>query len=82
METTTRNAGKSELLEAIKVDMKTGAISYPKVEEFELDAEQVYRTAQLFMPHAGSAEMAVRLAIHGQIAAHLGARQLFAREGR
>ncbi len=68
---------KSELLEAIKYDESTGGISYPKVEGFELNKEKVYSTVKLFIPHCnGSVAKAVELAVHGQIAAYLGAKSL------
>lgn len=69
------------LFEAIQVNLETGAVSYPSIEGFELDKERVYSTAKLFMQHCGP-EMAVRHAIHGQIAAYLGAQDLFRRESR
>jgi hypothetical protein len=68
----------SNLLDQISVNMQTGAIAYPRPEGFELDTEQVYRTANLFAAHCTTAEQAVRLAIHAQITAYQGARELLA----
>lgn len=66
------------LFEQISVNIKTGAIAYPKLEGFELNVERVYSSAERFLPHCGgSLEMAVRHAIHQQLAAHQGAMQLF-----
>ena len=77
MKTTTQTTGS--IFDSITVNVATGAISYPKVEGFVLDVERVYSTAALFAPHCASVEMAIRQAIHGQISAHIGASQLFAR---
>jgi hypothetical protein len=66
------------LFEQISVNIQTGAIAYPKLEGFELDMDRVYETAKLHYPHCnGSLEMAVKHAIHGQLAAHQGAARLF-----
>jgi len=61
------------LFNSIKINTKTGEISYPKLPGFELDMEQVYLAAarnSLFCN--GNMEMALRHAIHGQLAAHQG----------
>ncbi len=72
----------ASLFDQISVNVTTGAISYPQLAGFELDVARVYSTAERFLPHCnGSLEMAVRHAIHQQIAAHQGAQQLFARAG-
>ena len=66
------------LFDQITVDMNTGSIAYPKLDGFELDMERVYSTAKLHMPFCnGSIEMAVKHAIHGQLAAHQGMQSLF-----
>jgi hypothetical protein len=62
----------TNLFDQITVNMATGSVSYPKLDGFELDMERVYRTAALFAPHCASTEMAVRQAIHQQLAAHQG----------
>ena len=67
------------LIDQITVDMNTGKMSYPKLEGFTLDMDKMYRTVELFMPHCnGSAEQAVKLAIHSQLAAHQGLAQTLA----
>lgn len=64
-------------LNAITVNTKTGAISYPECKGFELDIERVYRSAERFLPFcSGSLEMAVKHAIHEQLSAHRGLRSL------
>lgn len=72
------NTKSTPLFEAISVNMETGAISYPNLPGFKLDAEKVYSTARLFAAHC-TPEMAVRHAIHGQLTAYQGACQLFGR---
>jgi len=65
------------LFDQITVNVSTGAISYPEVEGFELDAERVYRSAETFLPHCnGRLDLAVKHAIHQQIAAHQGLQSL------
>lgn len=68
---------KSELFEAIKVDMATGKVAYPSPEGFTLDLEAVYRVAALHAPFCKTMEQALRHAIHGQICAYEGAKSLF-----
>ena len=51
-------------------------IRYPKFRGFELDHDRLGETAALFAPHAPDFQTAVRLAIHSQIAAFLGKRDL------
>ena len=61
---------KMGLFEQITVNVETGEYSYPKLEGFDLDVEHVYRSVERFLPHCGgNVEMAVRLAIHEQLAA-------------
>lgn len=65
------------LFEQITVDMTTGAISYPKLDGFELDTERVYRTFERFLPYCqGVPSMALKHAIHEQLTAHQGAQSL------
>jgi hypothetical protein len=68
-----------DLFDQISVNVTTCAVAYPKLDGFQLDMERVYSSAERFLPHCGgSLELAVRHAIHQQLAAHQGARQLFA----
>ena len=58
----------------ISVDMTTGKIAYPCPDGFKLDMDKVYSTFERFLPHChGNAEQALKLAVHGQIAAYNGA---------
>ncbi|MCP4573238.1 MAG: hypothetical protein GY838_12865 [bacterium] len=68
------------LFDQITVNVYTGAISYPKLEGFELDMEEVYRVARLMGDHC-SAEMAFKHAIHQQLAAFRGLATLRAKAG-
>ena len=61
----------SNLLENISVNLNTGAIGYPELPGFTLDMEKVYRVAGMFAAHC-PADMAVKQAIHQQLAAHKG----------
>jgi hypothetical protein len=63
------------LFDRISVNLKTGEISYPQLPGFELDMERVYSTAQMHAQFC-SMEMAVKHAIHGQLAAYQGAMTL------
>lgn len=59
------------MFEQISVNMQTGEISYPKLEGFVLDKDKLYHTMQTFLTHC-SPELAIRQAIHQQLAAHRG----------
>lgn len=63
------------LFDLISVNVETGEIAYPSLPGFELDVERVYRSAGRFAAYC-NAEMAVRHAIHEQLAAHQGLRGL------
>ena len=66
------------LFEQISVNMTTGALSYPALPGFTLDMARVYSAAALHYPFCnGSMEMAVKHAVHGQLAAYQGAMSLF-----
>ncbi len=61
----------------ISVDILTGKIAYPAPKGFVLDMEKVYSTVALFLPHCGGdTAQAIKLAIHGQLAAYSGAASL------
>ena len=65
----------SSLFDRVSVNLATGEVSYPQLAGFVLDHEAVYRAAALFAPYC-SPEMAVRHAIHQQLAAYQGAMSL------
>ena len=62
----------------IAVDIDAGTCSYPELPGFKLDQARLATTVELFAPHCGSVEHAVRLAIHQQLAAHAGLEDLLA----
>ena len=67
----------ARLFEKVTFNVETGVVGYPELPGFSLDMDRVYRTAKLFMPHCqGDVEMAVRQAVHQQLAAHKGAQSL------
>lgn len=63
--------GAETMFSRITVNMNTGAIAYPKLEGFTLDMDRVYREAAQQGQFCGP-ELAVRHAIHNQLAEHKG----------
>jgi hypothetical protein len=66
----------TRLIDQITVNLTTGEVAYPALPGFELDMERVYRTAQMHAQFCGDMAQAVKLAIHGQLAAYQGAQSL------
>jgi len=60
-----------KLFDMISVNTKTGAVAFPSIDGFELDKEQMLRSAKLFAAFCNE-EMAFRHAIHQQVVAFLG----------
>ena len=68
------------LFEQISVDINRGKIAYPELKGFELDRPRMYAEAGRFLSYCGgNLEMAVRHAIHQQLANHLGVEHFLAR---